>query len=70
MPPTGVEQSQELPGFPHGTAQDDALSDARWGDSRLMALVEAWAGLPDDVKDRIAAFVESFAGCPRPPRGA
>lgn len=40
--------------------QGDALSDAR-----LIELVEAWAGLPDGVKDRIAELVASIVGIPR-----
>jgi len=37
--------------------QGDTLSDARRSDRRLIELVESWAGLSEDVKDRIAELV-------------
>lgn len=57
VPPQGAELSQGTPGKIQVVVHDDALSDARLGDRRLIELVEAWAGLPEDVKDRIEELV-------------
>lgn len=65
MPPQGAEQSQDSSGNSQSDRQGDALSDALWSDRRLVTLVEAWAGLPDGVKDRIAELVASIIGGPR-----
>lgn len=57
VPPQGAEQSRDLAENSSSCRQGDALSDARRDDWRLLALVEAWPRLPEDVKGRIAEFL-------------
>jgi|GEM_PF-2185847 len=56
-PHKGLNSTSNLPENSLIGEQHDALSDARRSDRRLIELVESWAGLSEDVKDRIAELV-------------
>jgi hypothetical protein len=60
MPPQGLEPvailPQEMPLLKQGNAQYNALSG---DDERLRVLLEAWAELPESVKDAVMGLVRS-----------
>ena len=57
LPDQGVNYDPNSRGKVVIGEEGDALSDAPFADRRLVALVEAWAGLPDGLKDRISELV-------------